>query len=352
MVSNMFPSEKDQLFGVFVRNFKNEMEQHGVLFSKSAIIRGKSYSKLLKLGTYLKHYWTTLRHFCSKDFDLIYVHYLTHHIPVLLFMLAFKSKPIVVNVHGSDINALLYNSILRFWGGFILKRIDLLVVPTEEFQNKVMHRFPFMVAQKIVISPSGGIDEKLFYPIPNKMNAHPLMLGFISRFVEEKGWGDFLEALAKLKEAQIPFRALMGGKGPDESRIRLKIKELGLDAYVDMRGFIKQGDLSNVYNQLSVYIFPTHRDSLGLTGLEAMSCGIPVIASDIDGGPSTYVVHGKNGYLFAPKNSQELFETIVRFNDLSDEEKNMLSTNALETSQNYQQSTVAKRLINRLSSII
>lgn len=348
LVSNMFPSSRDQLFGVFVRNFKNEMEKQGVVFSRSAIIRGKSYSKFKKLGVYLKHYWRIFLYFFTNDYDLIYVHFLTHHIPVLIPLLPLLRKPIVINVHGSDINLLLHNSFMRFWGKIILKRIDLLVVPTKKFQEIVLQTFPFMSKEKIVVSPSGGIDENLFYPIPKNKTEQEFTIGFISRFVEEKGWLIFLEALEKLKVAQVPFRAIMGGKGPDEPLIRSKISEMGLEPNIDFRGFIHQKDLSKVYNELSVYVFPTFRDSLGLTGLEAMSCGIPVIASQIEGGPSTYVEHGKNGYLFSPGNSNALYETIIRYEELEDGKKGSMETHALRTAKNYKRSAVAKNLKERL----
>lgn len=352
LISNMFPSNKDPLFGVFVKNFKEELEKQGVIFIKSVLIRGKSYSKFKKLGSYLNHYWHILVAFFSKDYDIVYIHYLTHHIPILFLILPMKTKPIVINVHGSDLNSLIHSPGLRYFGQIILKRIDLLVVPTKEYANIVIRTFPFMDENKIAISPSGGIDGRQFYPLNHHTSSDILTLGFISRFTLEKGWRTFLDTLVLLKNEQIPFRAIIGGKGPDEQLILSYIDQKGLKEFIDFRGFIHQEELYKVYNELSVYIFPTYRDSLGLTGLEAMSCGIPVIASNIEGGPSSYVINGVNGYLFEPKNVLDLSKKIKLFNALIEDQKKKMVLNALQMSKKYSKDVVAHNLIIRLRSVI
>ena len=347
----MYPSDKDHLFGVFVKNFKNEFEKQGIQFSRTVLIYGKSYSKSKKIFRYLKHYSQVWRNFFSKDYDIFYVHYLTHHIPILILLLPFKKKPWVVNVHGSDINSLIHNKYLKFWGKIILKRLDLLVVPTVDFLDLVQRFFPFMDSDKIAVSPSGGVDETKFYPMEKKKD-DKLILGFISRLTEEKGWTTFMDALIMLNADAIPFKALVGGKGPDEKQITAYISQNNLQEFVVFKGFIPQEELYITYNQLDVYVFPTFRDSLGLTGLEAMSCGIPVIASNIKGGPTTYVREGFNGFLFTPRDSEALFRTIKKYYELSPERRKTLSENALKTADGYKRSNVANNLITRLNSLL
>lgn len=352
MVSNMYPSDKDRLFGVFVRNFKEEMEKLGVEFSKTAIIRGKSYSTIKKLGRYLYHYFNAWLGSFSRKYDLIYVHYLTHHIPVLLLILPVTKRPVVVNVHGSDINAVMHNKGLGYWAKIILKRIDRLVVPTPQFKEMILDKFPFMEKEQILVSPSGGIDKSLFYPAESPKSRNELTLGFISRLTEEKGWRTFLDALSILKKESVRFKAIIGGKGPDEEKLLQRITELELNDQVEFRGFIPQELLREVYWDLDIYVFPTFRDSLGLTGLEAMSCGIPVIASRIDGGPSTYVSHGFNGYLFTPRDEKALSEAIMEFCKLSELEKQAMADNALRTAYEYERTRVAEKLKDQLVSLV
>jgi glycosyltransferase involved in cell wall biosynthesis len=354
LISNMFPTSEDQIFGVFVKNFKTEMEKQGIRFKRTSLIKGKGRSKIEKIYKYFTHYLSIIRQFLRRDYDLIYVHYLTHHIPILILLLPFRRTPVVVNVHGSDAEGAMKRGFLRTWSSYVLKKIDLLIVPTSDFKERVLQTFPFMSQDKIFISPSGGVDPNLFFPgkpiQPNSGSS--LTLGFISRLNEQKGWRTFMDALVLLKNKNIAFNALIGGKGPDELQIKKEIQRNGLEEQVQFLGFIPQADLQAIYSRLDLYIFPTHMDSLGLTGIEALSCGIPVIASKIQGGPSTYIQDGVNGYLFQPKNAVALSDKIAEFSELDVRQKERLRIQALASAEPYIRENVASTLAHSLQNLI
>jgi len=354
LISNMYPSFNGDLFGVFVKNMKQELQDQGTKFSISVVIKGKSNTFLEKLKSYALHYLRILYFYFIKSsrYDIIYVHFITHHIPVLLLLLPFKKKPWVINNHGSDIIKLINNPSLNFISRIILKKVDLIVVPSSYFKIAVKNNYPFLKNHKIFVSPSGGIDPKRFYQLQEKKQNDILTLGFISRFIEEKGWKIFLEALKILKSKNLKFKAIIAGKGPDEKNILAFIEENQLQNEVSFLGFINQNELVILYNTFDAYIFPTYRkaESLGLTGVEALSCGTPVIASNI-AGPSTYIEQEKNGYLFEPKNSISLAEKIIQFDKLNTIQKIQMQQNAIRTSKKFYKDTVAKKLIERLEKI-
>lgn len=348
----MFPSEDDPLFGVFVKNFKNELEKQGVEFPRPALIKGKTNSKTKKLINYITHYIKIILSFFMYDYDLVYAHYLSHHIPILYILLPFKKKPLIVNVHGSDIISIKENSLLDRYATKILRKTDLLIVPTSYFKQAVLNKYPFIKEEQLFISPSGGIDSSNFYKkdrTPNKV----LTLGYISRFIKEKGWQTFLDALVLLKQENVSFKAVMAGKGPDETKIMDYIKAYHLSSQVSFLGLVKQNELVDVYNSLDLYIFPTYREaeSLGLTGLEAMSCGVPVIASNM-AGPSTYVENGFNGFLFEPKDSFDLHKKIIQFKALDENLKSSYIQNAINTGKKYEVAYINSILVDKLSDII
>ena len=87
-----------------------------------------------------------------------------------------------------------------------------------------------------------------------------------------------------------------------------------------------------------------------MVGLEAMACGVPVIGST-SGGITTYLDNGKNGFTFTPGDATDLKEKILSFYGLKEEERMLLSENAIQTSRKYQSKEVSKNLITKLKSL-
>ena len=85
-----------------------------------------------------------------------------------------------------------------------------------------------------------------------------------------------------------------------------------------------------------MFAFPTYTkcESLGLVGLEAMACEVPVVASN-KYGPTSYLVDNKNGLFFEQKNSEDLANKIIKILDLNQEEKKKMKNKARETAIKY-----------------
>lgn len=346
----MYPSKTDKLYGIFVKNMHEEFEKQGVIFQHKALIKGHSKSAIRKIGRYLIHYFHIILYAFKSDYDLTYFHYYSHHVPIMWLLLGFKKKSWIVNVHGTDIIDLIQNPKIDYFAKKVLKRVDLLVVPSSDFKALIKNHYDFIDQNKIFISPSGGLNLDNFQPEPRKKTHKKIVLGFVSRLGEEKGWKVFLKALTILKQEQFNFSALIIGKGPDEKKIKTKINAYGLTKKTEFFGFVKQTELSKFYNQMDLYIFPTYRESLGLTGLEAMACGKPIIASAISG-VKTYMNDGKNGFLFEPGNAHELADKIKEYAALPEVDKVKFQKNARLTAEGYERSAVTKKLIKKLSTL-
>lgn len=350
----MYPSEKDKLFGVFVRNSKVELEKQGVLFAKEAIIRGKTRGVLKKSFIYLWHYLRAGALAVTGKYDLTYVHFLSHHMPLLLFLFILKRGPLAVNMHGSDILWLLKFPLVKRLSIYLMNRLDLLIVPTAFYKELLTREFPGLKTGHIYISPSGGIDRSLFRPLDMESgNEKGVRLGFISRLTERKGWKVYLEALRLLQEQNIVFQGIMAGKGEDKEVILEEIEKLKLKTHIEFLDFVPQNKLPQVYNRMDLYVFPTliETESLGLTGLESMACGVPVVASRL-AGPATYTVEGHNGYLFAPGDAHALMEKIRLFHGLDTSKKSEMKKNALLTAQEYDKRNVALHLQEKLAEVL
>ncbi len=350
----MYPSRRTPYYGIFVKNFKDTLECNKIHFSKMSLIKGKPTHIFSKIFAYLKLYISVLRNYFTYDYDIIYTHYLSHNSPILFFLLILtkKKQKIVINVHGSDIvNS--EGSFIDIINKFVLKRIDLLVVPSIYFKELIINNYPFFSEDKIFVSPSGGINLDLFEDKKDSKNEECLSLGFVSRIDKGKGWDIFLRGLARLNNDNINFKADVAGGGSEIDEFKKTIVKLNLSNKINYKGVIDHSKLVDFYNSIDVFIFPSERkaESLGLVGLESMACGTPVVGSNI-GGIKTYLQDGFNGFLFESGNEKDLIEKIKLFKSLSVKDKAEMKENALQTALKYDSKYISRKLISKLEELM
>lgn len=345
LISNMYPSEQNKRYGIFVKNF--EAAVNGFFFVKKIVLTYKQ-SFISKFLGYAKLYLQIGElYFKSTKKDLIYVHFPLHVAPVL-FPLFFMNRKIVLNFHGSD---LIFNSAFKKMLSVFLKpglKKTYLVVPSKYYKKRLLKKFDILPS-KIFIYPSGGINEAVFYPHRTSNNT-AFVMGFVSNFIEEKGWKIFLEALSKIKsdDSIYNFEILIVGDGSDKQIIHKQLLEMNIKFL--MISNLSQKELAEFYNKMDVFIFPTFRESLGLVGLEAMACGVPVIASRT-GGPMGYIKNNHNGFLFNKKDAVSLSEKLVLYYNFTAIDKKLMAEKAIKTAKKYDSTLVQRELIAFLKGI-
>lgn len=356
LVSNMYPSAKNKTYGIFVKNFVDVFTKIGVEFSDLSIIQGRRESIFSKIYAYFRLYISIIVTVFFRRNDLIYVHYPLHVSPILYFLRLFSLKPLVINFHGSD---LFSNSKIAISFNFFLKRIvrncELIVVPSNYFKNEIVKKF-LVDPDKVEVFPSSGIDFDIFnrndtFAYRNNEYA----AGLISRIDEGKGWKTFLLALniVKDKNCFAGKKFLILGSGRQDDEKTQLIQKLNLDSIIDIKPEIQQDMLSKYYKSMDVFVFPSERkaESLGLVGLEAMACGIPVIGAD-NGGIPDYIINGENGFIFKAGDPEDLAEKMEKFFELSQLERNGFMDNAYKKASEYENTRVCMTLYKKLKTII
>ena len=348
----MYPSEEDPDYGIFVKKISKNLINNGVIISANSVIEGRPKNFFQKIIKYLVFYFSIIFKYYSCKYDLIYVHFVSHASPVLVLLniMSCKKRIIVSNVHGSDI--IIHNKgIFKLFISSLLKASSLIIVPSPSFFKVIQHKFTFIDSSKIFISPSGGIDRNIFKPLKIKTDS-VLKIGFVSRIEEEKGWKTLLKSLKYLKEEGELFKCHFVGKGSQAELLKKLIIENNLSNQISFLGVLNHHDLNKFYNSLDVLVFPTEaNESLGLVGLEAMSCGKPVIGSNI-AGLKTYIEDGFNGFLFTPGDISELKDAILKFQNLPPENKHLMKMNAISTSKLYDNQKVSLKLFERFKKLL
>lgn len=105
------------------------------------------------------------------------------------------------------------------------------------------------------------------------------------RLVHEKGHADFLQALICLREQGYSFRATLAGDGPMRGSIETTVHDLALADCVSITGLLTHAQMLEVIAGADIVVVPSRSEGFGLTALEAMALGRPVLASRAGGLP-------------------------------------------------------------------
>ncbi|NLV12633.1 glycosyltransferase family 4 protein [Haloarcula argentinensis] len=113
----------------------------------------------------------------------------------------------------------------------------------------------------------------------------------------------FAQVLNKIPDAEL---TLVGEK-PNE-KLQTLINELGIEPSINIEGRVPS--VLPYYRRASVFALPSNQEGLGIVGLEAQSCGTPVVSTTC-GGPEDYVVDGENGFLVPIGDSESFAESLI-----------------------------------------
>jgi glycosyltransferase involved in cell wall biosynthesis len=114
-----------------------------------------------------------------------------------------------------------------------------------------------------------------------------------------KGFDVILDLLPRLAEDVPNVTYLIAGKGPDRERLDAKARRLGVRERVVFTGYVPEDEKADYFRLADLYVMPSRGEGFGLVLLEAMACGVPVVASTRDGGCEA-VLDGNLGALADP----------------------------------------------------
>jgi len=138
-----------------------------------------------------------------------------------------------------------------------------------------------------------GVDLAHFRPLPGKREDMRIKFGIpknavvaltVRRLVYKNGIDTLIESanIAVKKNPNLFF--LVVGKGPDQNGVQTRIRQLGIEKNFRLAGFVSDADLPFCYNAADFFVLPSKSgEGLPLVALEAMACGLPIVATDVGG---------------------------------------------------------------------
>jgi glycosyltransferase involved in cell wall biosynthesis len=163
-----------------------------------------------------------------------------------------------------------------------------------------------------------GVDTDLLRPRPRvRPDDAPLSIACIGTLHEVKGQVHLVDAIASLHDAGIGVRCRLIGDGEDEPMLRERVASAGLDGIVTFDGRRTRAEVIEALAESDVLVAPSvvarngKREGIPVVLMEAMSCGLPVVASRLSGIPEL-VEDGVSGLLVTPGDSAAIATALRR----------------------------------------
>jgi D-inositol-3-phosphate glycosyltransferase len=257
-----------------------------------------------------------------KKCDLVHAHGHVYMSSYLAGKVAKKyEKPFIVTQHNTFID---YQSILNLLerlndltvGKSVLKRANRIITVSKETMKYVLKLGADKTKTTVIYN---GVDTDYFHPVNKGESRKKLGLPknrkiilSVRRLVYKNGLDTLIESVSLVARDHPNILFVVAGKGPSRKLIEDRIKELGIDANIKLAGFVPDSLLPVYYDAANYFILPSASgEGLPLVLLEAMACGLPVIATTVGGTPEI-IVHMKNGVLVPPRNSEAMAEVISK----------------------------------------
>lgn len=234
-------------------------------------------------------------------------------LPIWRYCRKNKCKLIVVEHTSNDVK--------RFpeylMGGAAFWLADKVVYLSGHYQEQMVRKFRWLpVRTKSRVIPN-GIDLSCFIPAAERPWTDELHAGMIGRFLPPKNQQSLVEALDMLQHINDGGKKIIlhfAGNGGNEEQLKELVKNKGLQGRVVFHGLLDETQIIHFLQGLDFYVHASFAETMCTAVMQAMACGLPVLASDIPG-INNITENGKNAILFANGNLKALTDGLFRLED-------------------------------------
>ncbi len=318
--------------------------------------------------------------FSLKKYDLIYLHYPFFGVSEILklFLIFSKKKKLIIHYHMDTPELKGFKKILaipaRFTKKYLFKRANKILVSSLDYAKSGDLASLYNRYEKKIKEIPFGIDTETFKPKINQKHPSPflqkavefvnhvtkriirkgdyqlLFVGGLDKAHYFKGLSNLMQALGAIKN--LNWRLNIIGDGDLKSYYQKLASELKIDKKLKFRGRVSQEDLVRYYQDSDVLILPSinSHEAFGLVLIEALACGLPVIASNLAGVRRVFNDE-KEGLLVKTNNILDLSNKIKYLLENEDIRENMSVAARQLALKKYDQNIVADKILDEFSNL-
>ena len=314
--------------------------------------------KIWEMFTFIKSaFFRSARIAKSVNPDVIHSHF-TIPCGIIAYFLSHKfKKPFLITMHGGDVPGgkserfyKVYHFFLKPLLIFLWKKADALVAVSEGVRELALKTYQKV---NIYVIPN-GIDSE-FYKSDSHNERSPnkdiIKIIFVGKLIHIKGLQYFLPALKEVinkTDKKLVFRIV--GKGVYQKNLETQARELGIEQFVEFCGFKNPEEIKELLLGSDIFALPSISEGMPIALLEAMACGLPVVASDIRG-IRQIIKNGENGYLAPVGDEEKIKEALLNLIN-SPEQRLAMRAKNLAVTKNYDWQNIASRYLQIFEKII
>jgi N-acetyl-alpha-D-glucosaminyl L-malate synthase BshA len=216
----------------------------------------------------------------------------------------------ITTLHGTDVTILGSDPSYRETVAFCIDQSDAVTAVSASLRDDTRREMP--VKSDIAVIPNfldGYFHRRPLDPHLRARFSRPeeKLVIHISNLRPVKQVDAVVRVFARIRE-RVAARLLIVGEGPELGRAEQLIDQLGLTAHVELVG--EAQDVVGLLSVSDLFLLPSLQESFGLSALEAMACGVPVVASNAGGLPEV-IADGVTGFLHPPDDVQRMAESAI-----------------------------------------
>ncbi len=260
----------------------------------------------------------------AHGLDLVHAHYAVPHATSAYLakqVLGARGLKVVTTLHGTDVTGVGMEASIRRINRFSVMASDGLTVPSAYLRQVARRSLDLPAERHLEVIPN-FVDTEHFCPAQHKdrsiwqalipetqpaLQPEERVLVHVSNFRPVKRVPQVIEVFARVAQ-HCAARLLLLGDGPQRAEVEQRIAAFDLEQQVSVLG--SMADFSGYLRHADLFLLASETESFGLAALEALACGVPVVATDVGGLPSV-VQQGLTGHLTPVHDLSAMSDAVV-----------------------------------------